>query len=123
MREESAKKLKIKFDSDFCFWWHHILVQLLARKWKYDGRTDQHWVESDESGEVWKLYLQQKDHIESKNAQNMRSFHKLEAGPDPFSVPGAPVEEGPVAKVKPEAEREKQDRLGWQTFVCCMVSP
>ena len=79
----------------------------IARKWKYDGKTDQHWVEFEESGELWKLYLQQKDHVESKNASNMKAFQKLSASPDAFSVPGDSITD--VGTKKPSAEREAQD--------------
>jgi hypothetical protein len=92
-----------------------------ARKWKYDGKTDQHWVEFEESGELWKLYLQQKDHIESKNATNLKAFQKLSATPDAFSAPGDDFID--VGTKKPSANREVQDWMLQSFFwVWCPVS-
>ena len=84
-------------------------LHVVSRKWKYNNKVNQHWVEFDESGELTKSYLEthqveetsktKEEVVLGKRALNSDTPMTLEA---PGSGAGDPVEPAP------EAEQEVQ---------------
>lgn len=85
---------------------------MFNRKWKYNEKIDQHYVEVDESGELTKKYIQTKEEEEVSHTDKPVEFKKLTLD-DP-----AAIDRGSEAEAyaetqdgKPDAEVESQDRF------------
>lgn len=89
-----------------------LFGHLFNRKWKYNEKIDQHYVEVDESGELTKKYIQTKEEEEVSHTDKPVEFKKLTLD-DP-----AAIDRGSEAEAyaetqdgKPDAEVESQDRF------------
>ena len=84
----------------------------LLRKWKYDDKVDQHYLEVDESGELTKKYVQTKEE-EEITGSDKPVVHGVLSLDDPAAIERGPDTEAtanpPGSATRPEAPVEKQD--------------
>lgn len=83
-----------------------------GRKWKYNEKVEQHYIEVDESGELTKRYTQTKEEEEIKSSDAPVVFtdlslddpNAIERGSEAEATAKAPGQEG-----RPQAALETQD--------------
>ena len=99
-----------------CAGWSFVLTLFEWRKWKYNPKLLQHYLEVNEDGKITSHYSEKTEEEETRMSETGVAFTGVSS-----EEPGArPESFGPISSSeKPTAEEEVQ--AGWFVAVACIV--